>query len=82
MEGSDEYTNTFHLTSMKKEKLVTTDIEKVTSEKSSKISHETAFNATCHFLTSQLVTCHTLCFMKQAQVSRIEHQHLFFPIME
>jgi len=80
-EVNDEYTDMFHLTSVKTEELVTIDVE-VTSDKSNKIPRETAFNATCRFLTSQLVTCHTHCFMKQARVSRIECQHLFFPVME
>jgi len=81
-EVNDEYTDTFCLTSVKMEELVTIDVEKVTSDKSSKTPRETAFFATCHFLTSQLVTCHTHCFMKQAWVSRTENQHLFFPVME
>ena len=55
-EVNDEYIDTFQLTSVKMEEIVTTDVEKVTSDKSSKTPHETAFNATCHFLTSQLVT--------------------------
>jgi hypothetical protein len=58
MEGSDEYTNTFHLTSVKKEELVTTDVEKVTGDKSSTISRETAFNATCHLSLPHQSTCH------------------------
>jgi hypothetical protein len=76
MEGSDVYTDTFCLTSVNMEELATIDVEKVTGNKSSKISHETAFNATCHSLTSQLVTFHTHCYMKQARVSGIQCQHL------
>jgi hypothetical protein len=58
MEGSDVYTDTFCLTSVKMEELVTIDVEKVTSNKSSKISHETAFNATCHLSLPHQSNCH------------------------
>jgi hypothetical protein len=58
MEGSDVYTDTFHLTSVKMEELVTTDVEKVISDKSSKISCETAFNATCHLSLPHQPTSH------------------------
>jgi len=58
MEGSDEYTDTFCLTSVKMEELVTIDVEKATSDKSSKTSRETAFNATCHLSLPHQSTCH------------------------
>jgi len=58
MEGSDEYTNTFRPTSVKMEELVTTEVEKVTSDKSSKISRETTFNATCHLSLPHQSACH------------------------
>lgn len=58
MEGSDVYTETSRLTSVKMEEPVSLGAEKVTSDKSSKISHETAFNTTCYLSLPHHSTCH------------------------
>ena len=46
--------------------LVTLVFEKETGNKFSKVFRETGFSSTCHFLTRQLVTCHSCRFVKQA----------------